>query len=309
MAISFQEICEGISTNPEKYVEKCDQIYNEKIERCADRIIKQMNEKPVILLSGPSGSGKTTSSKIVEKRLEELGIQTHTVSMDDYYRTVGEHTHPLNEKGEIDFESPLCLDLELLNEHLKQLMHGEKIQVPVYDFVHQKRAENESKTVQLKKNEIVIYEGIHALNPEVIGDVFQNCFKVYISARSNIEDQGKTIFKGTWIRLCRRMIRDSLHRGTNPLNTMSMWSNIRRGEKKYISPYKQNSDFIFDTAFGYEVSLLRDFILPLMKEIPNCPREQELEELRLQLQRFPSLDPRYIQKDCLLREFIGGGIY
>ncbi len=309
MAYEFETICRRIEREPEAFVRECDEVFAAHVESAARRILKTVDEAPIVLLSGPSGSGKTTTAKKIQKRLEQLGVRSYTVSMDDYFRDVDLETHPRNEEGQVDYESPLCLDLRLLNDHFVRLSRGEEVVIPSFDFPRQRRDPEKGTPLRLKKNEVAIYEGIHALNDLITGQVGAHATKVYISARSNILSQGALVFKGTWIRFVRRIVRDDKFRGATPQFSMELWENIRRGEKRFISPFKNKSDILFDSSLPYEVSLLRDYALPLFREIPDCARSEELRQLRRSLERFPSLDPALVPEDSLLREFIGGGIY
>jgi uridine kinase len=158
--------------------------------------------------------------------------------MDDYFKTVDPLTCPRTPEGEIDLESPLCLDMELLNQHFTMLSRGERIFVPKYEFSRRMRIQEPSKSIKLHGDEVVIFEGIHALN-DMITDRHPEAFKLYISARSDVEFEGKVVFKRTWFRLVRRTVRDYLFRGSDPAETMAMWASVRRGEEKYIFPFQE----------------------------------------------------------------------
>ncbi|NMD44064.1 MAG: nucleoside kinase, partial [Clostridiales bacterium] len=230
----LEEINYRTIVDPKGFVEECDAEYAAKVSLAADRIIENLEHSPVVLLSGPSGSGKTTSAQKIEEELERRGIGSHTVSMDNYFKTVDPETSPRSEDGSLDFESPLCLDLPLFNKQLDQLERGERIAIPKYNFAVHARDIEPSKILKLKKDEIVIFEGIHALN-DIITESHPNAFKLYISARSDTYFGDRLIFKGTWLRLMRRTVRDHLFRSYDPDKTIAMWGNVRRGEKLYIS--------------------------------------------------------------------------
>ncbi|MBQ1236304.1 MAG: nucleoside kinase, partial [Oscillospiraceae bacterium] len=232
------------------FMAECDQGYKDKVAKAADLIADNRKNSPIVLLSGPSGSGKTTTSMNIAEELKRRGISTHYVAMDDYFKTV-DATSPRTESGELDLESPLCVDMELMREHFEKLEKGERIFVPRYEFSRRMRDSGFSKSIQLGKDEIVIFEGIHALNG-MIADYFPEAFKLYISARSDVEFNGEIMFKRTWFRLMRRMVRDYKFRGSPPAETLSMWANVRRGEKLYISPYKDKANYQFDTSLAYE---------------------------------------------------------
>ena len=310
MAYSLKEINEAVRSDPKGFVEECDAAYNKKIEAAAQRIADNRSKSRIVLLSGPSGSGKTTTAKKIEAKLEEMGIQSHAISMDNYFQTVDPETAPRNREGLIDYESPFCLDMDLLNRHFKMLDRGEKIHIPKFEFARQMRSAIKSSPLRLGKDEIAIFEGIHALN-DIITGKNPNAMKVYISARSNVVDEsGKVAFKGTWMRLARRTVRDAKFRSWEPSVTIKMWANVRRGEKLYISPFKDNANIQFDSSLPYEVNVIRTFALPLFEQLtPEMERYEEIGHLLEAYPKFAELDEKYVAPDSLIREFIGGGIY
>ena len=312
MAYSLKEINDAIRTDPKGFVEECDAAYNKKIENAAKKIADNLVNSRIVLLSGPSGSGKTTTAKKIEAKLEEMGIQSHAIAMDDYFQTVDPETAPRNREGQIDYESPFCLDMDLLNRHFALLDRGEKIHVPKYEFARQMRSAVHSKPLKLGKDEIAIFEGIHALN-DIITGKNQSAMKVYISARSNIlDEEGQTVFKGTWMRLARRTVRDAKFRAWEPDVTIKMWANVRRGEKLYISPFKDNANIQFDSSLPYEVSAIKPFAQPLFRDLHLDPAMERYEEIGHLVEAYPkleTLDEKYVAADSLIREFIGGGIY
>ena len=310
MAYSLKEINEAVRSDPRGFVEECDAAYNRKIEAAARRIADNRSRSRIVLLSGPSGSGKTTTAKKIEAKLEEMGIVSHAISMDNYFQTVDPETAPRNRDGLIDYESPFCLDMNLLNQHFKLLDRGETIYIPKFDFARQMRSGIHSNPLKLGKDEIAIFEGIHALN-DIITGKNPNAMKLYISARSSVADEaGSTVFKNTWLRLARRMVRDAKFRSWEPHVTMKMWSSVRRGEKLYISPFKDNADIQFDSSLPYEVGVLKGYVLPFCEQLtPEIERYEEIGHLLEAYPKFETLDEGYIAPDSLIREFIGGGIY
>lgn len=312
MAYSLREINDAVRSDPKGFAEECDDAYNKKIEKAACQIAENRSKSRIVLLSGPSGSGKTTTAKKIEAKLEEMGIQSHAIAMDNYFQTVDPETAPRNREGQIDYESPFCLDMDLLNRHFKMLDRGEKIHIPKFEFARQMRSAIKSHPLQLGKDEIAIFEGIHALN-DIITGKNPDAMKVYISARSNVlDEEGKVAFKGTWMRLARRTVRDAKFRSWEPDVTIRMWANVRRGEKLYISPFKDNANIQFDSSLPYEVSVVKAFAQPLFERLhlsEDMERYEEIGHLVEAYPKFETLDEKYIAADSLIREFIGGGIY
>jgi uridine kinase len=308
MAYKLDEINLKTVSDPIGFMEECDQLYRDRVEEAVDLILENKRQSPIILLSGPSGSGKTTTSMKIAEALEMRGVHTYYVGMDDYFKTV-DHTTPRTPEGDLDLESPLCLDMELLNRHFEQLARGERIYVPKYEFSRRMRIQEPSKAIKLGRDEMVVFEGIHALN-SMITDVHPEAFKLYISARSDVEYQGRMVFKRTWFRLVRRMVRDYKFRGSDPQDTMSMWANVRRGELNYISPFKDKANFRFDTSFAYELPVFNSTATELFRSVPEgIERFEELRRVLPALQMFGHIPEEDVAPDALIREFIGGGIY
>ena len=309
MAYDLKDINFRTVSDPKGFIDECDEVYAKRVETAADMIIENSRRSPIVLLSGPSGSGKTTTARKISEALERRGVRAHYVGMDDYFRTVDPLTAPRTPEGDIDFESPLCLDMELLNDHFSMLAEGKRIYVPKYEFSRRMRVIEPSKSIKLKKDEIVVFEGIHALN-DLITQKHPDAFKLYISARSNVEFNGEVVFKGTWFRLIRRTVRDHKFRGADPDQTLSMWANVRRGEKANISPFKNKADFQFDSSFPYEMAVMNETATKLFSSIPEgIERYDELRQVLPALQLFGVIDESLVAPDALIREFIGGGEY
>ena len=296
-------------SDPKALVEEGDARYQARVAEAAEKIIENKKSSPIVLLSGPSGSGKTTTAMKIAEELNRRGVGTHYVAMDDYFKNVTPETTPRTPEGDYDLESPLCLDMDLLNQHFTQLSRGERIYVPKYEFSRQMRIQEPSKSIKLKDDEIVIFEGIHALN-DAITDQHPEAFKLYISARTDVMFGSRLVFKRSWFRLVRRTVRDHKFRGTDPMDTIAMWANVRRGEAKYISPFREKADFEFDTAFGYELPVFNATATQLFQAIPEgIERYEELRNVLPALQLFGHIDESMVAPDALIREFIGGGIY
>ena len=309
MAYQLQEINKRIQTDVEEFLAECDASYAQRVALAADKILANLERSPIVLLSGPSGSGKTTTAMKIAEELQRRGVNSRAVALDNYFKTLNRKAAPRTPEGDIDYESPLCLDMDLLDEHFRALSRGEEILIPKFEFARQMRNDSLGTPMKLEKNEIAIFEGIHALNDDIAGR-HPEATKLYISARSNVNEGAVLRFKGTWMRLTRRAVRDYSFRGTEVGETLEMWANVRRGEKLYISPYKNRADIIFDSSLPYEVSVMRNYAVPLLRAVPEeNDRHDELLQLIDAFQYFEPIDPKLVARDSLLREFIGGGSY
>ena len=309
MPFELSYINERISSDAAGLVEECEAAYHDKVALAARRIAENEKTSHIVLLSGPSGSGKTTTAQKITEALSLLGIKARSVPLDHYFLTRTDINQPLTPEGEPDLESPLFIDWQLLNSHFDDLADGREIIVPHFSFIEQARDESRSTPLKLERDEIVIFEGIHALN-SLITDTHPEAFRLYISARSDTYDKGELVFKGTWHRLVRRVIRDDLFRGADPMATISMWANVRRGEKAFISPFKDTATLQLDTSMPYEIAAMRDIATELFSKAPNgAERFEELTWLLGSLRLYGDLDATLIPADSVLREFIGGGVY
>lgn len=290
--------------SPEQLIGDGEKIYAEQIENAAQGIFERREKRPVVLLSGPSGSGKTTSAHRIAVLLADMGCKAHTISMDNYFLPMHENEAARDENGNIDFESPLRLDIPLFKNHLEMLFKGEEIEVPLFDFAKQERQSG----LPLKRTggDIVILEGIHALNPLVTGNSedFTTC--VYVSVRTRISD-GEKILHPSKIRLMRRLMRDKLYRGRSISETFEFFKSVERGENLYIMPYKNRADFDIDTFIEYEPLVYRDILLPeLEKASADCADYCDYSDIEYFLKLLSPVDSSIVPENSLIREFIGG---
>lgn len=294
-----------LAASPDEFMQTGERMYSEQISAAAERIYAEREQRPVVLISGPSGSGKTTTAARIQAILRAKGCETHTISMDDYFLPHSENEAARDENGNIDFESPLRLDIPLFREHLEKLARCERIDIPSFDFAAQERREG----MPLKRNEgdLVILEGIHALNPLVTGDSesFTNC--VYVSVRTRIADSEGALLHPAKIRLMRRLMRDKLYRGRALRETFEFFKSVERGENLYIMPFKSRANFDIDTFIEYEASVYRDILLPELAAAEEDCREftEELSELRRFLNLLVGVDRKHVPENSLIREFIG----
>ena len=308
MPYSLTRLNEAVRSDPGAFARECDAAFAKKVENAASRIAEHRRESRVILLSGPSGSGKTTTALKIEERLRNMGIETHTISMDDYFKTMDPETAPRNRYGEIDFESPFFLDVDLLNRHFAMLDRGETIHVPKYEFARQMRSDIMCHPLRLGPDDLAIFEGIHALNDIIVGKN-PHAFRLYIAARSNlVDDDGNIVFQHAWLRLCRRLVRDYQFRGCDAGFTLKLWDNVCRGEKLYISPYKENAHIMFDSSLAFEFAVLKPVVVPLLEAIP-AGKYAVVDDMLRGFARIEAMDEKYVAPDSLAREFLGGSTY
>ncbi len=309
MTYELYVINNRISITPEAYVQECETYFNSTIGKAAENILNNIDKSPIVLLSGPSGSGKTTTSKKLSAELKRLGVNAYNISLDNYFKTVDPLTAPRTPTGDIDFESPQCLDMELLNQHFRDLNAGKEIRIPHFSFPTQARIEGRHTEIRLAKNEIAVFEGIHALNKNITGD-HTGAYKIYVSTHTDIIDNGKDLIDGAGLRLLRRIVRDDFFRGADPQFTLKMWSNVRRGEVMNILPYKNQANMTIDSVLPYEVSVMKQFTGGIFDKVsPNVENFEDLQHIVNAFDRFMDLDPSYVPADSILREFIGGSCF
>ena len=308
---SIDNINKRAAEDPEGFARECEAIFNRKAAETAAVILERAvaADSHIVFLSGPSGSGKTTTAKKICSALEGLGVHAETVSMDKYFVAPDPETSPRTIDGEFDRESPYCLDLDLLNDHIHLLEREEDILIPHFSFVHQARDPDKAVPMKRKRGDIVIFEGIHALN-DMLTAKNPNAFKMYVSARSDVVRGGEVCFKRTWTRLLRRIVRDELFRGMDASVTLNMWANVRRGEKIYISPFKYKADMLFDSSMEYEIPVMKKFALKAFRDIPaGTERIDEFRIIPSVLGGVEEIDAAVVPRDSLLREFIGGSVF
>ena len=308
MPYSLTRLNEAVRSDPAAFARECDAAFAKKVENAAKKIADHRGESHVVLLSGPSGSGKTTTALKIEEQLDKMGIETHTISMDNYFKTLDPETAPRNRDGAIDFESPFFLDVDLLNRHFAMLDRGETIHVPKYEFARQMRSDIMSQPLRLGPDDLAIFEGIHALNDIIVGKN-PHAFRLYIAARSNlVDDDGNLVFQHAWLRLCRRIVRDYQFRGSDASFTLKLWDNVRRGEKLYISPYKENAHIMFDSSLAFEFAVLKPVVVPLLEALP-AGKYAVVDDMLRGFEKIEAMDEKYVAPESLAREFLGGSTY
>ena len=300
-----KRLLEGGAVN---LINLCEARQEREYVRVADLIYAQRDRVKIVFIAGPSSSGKTSSSLRLSQQLRILGMKPKVIELDNYF--VSRDRTPLDDDGEYDFEALEAMDLELLGNHLNTLLAGGKVEIPRYDF-KQGRPFFEGNFMELDENDILVMEGIHALDPAMVPSVDQSrIFRVYASALTSLNVDENNNISTTDNRLLRRMVRDFRYRGTSPEATILRWPSVRRGENKYIFPFQENADAQFNSALLYELPLLKYYAEPLLRRIhPSSPAYTDAIRLLKFLDYIVALTPEEIAAvppTSILREFIGG---
>lgn len=277
--------------------------YREQVEITAESICRHRAERPIILISGPSGAGKSTTARLLERYLDERGVETHTLSLDDYYGTLTPEQEEQLTRRQLNLESPDLLDKALIAEHLQAIRECRPIEVPHFDFATHRRRE-ETRTLQRKPDELVILEGTHALNPDVTGDSDEFTSRVYISVRTRMQTADGHEMHPMKIRLLRRMLRDRQYRGRDVEHTLSMLDSVQHGEDVYIMPYKYRSTYDINTFLSYELSVYKPMLYDDLQALTET--YPVLDDVVRVMQELPAITPDNVPADSVVREFIGG---
>ena len=282
-------------------------LQEKKLAKIAEEIASREGVK-LVLLAGPSSSGKTTSCKRLSIQLAVNGLKPLQISLDDYF--VDRDKTPKDENGDFDFESIYALNLDLLNEQFNALFRGEEVELPKYDFPSGKSVKS-GKKLKLEPNNVLVVEGIHALNPELTAHVpEEQIFRVYASALTTILLDNHNYIPTTDNRLLRRIIRDYKYRGVSAQETIRRWPSVRSGENKWIFPFQENADAMLNTAMLYELSVLKMQAEPLLQQVPeNCEEFAEAYRLQKFLKYFKGIPYNNLPPTSLLREFLGGSSF
>ena len=282
-------------------------LHEKKISDIADKIVNNKSTK-IVLIAGPSSSGKTTFANRLGIQLMLNGKRPVTISVDNYF--VEREDNPKDEFGNYDFECLEALDVELLNKHIQRLLAGEEVEMPTFNFTNGHKEYN-GNTIRLDSNDILVMEGIHCLNDKLTMSIpREQKYKIYISDLTVLNLDYYNNISTTDTRLIRRIVRDNNFRGYSALQTIKTWYSVNRGESKYIFPYQEEADTMFNSSLIYELAVLKDYAIPLLKEIDNSnPECAEATRLYNILKYFNSIPEEYIPKTSLIREFIGGSAF
>ncbi len=281
-------------------------LHEQHIASIAHQIAEKRDVIHLVLISGPSSSGKTTFSRRLAVQLLALGLSPFALEMDNYF--VDRVKTPKDENGQYDYETIDALDLARLGRHLEQLIRGEEVQLPHYNF--KSGLSETGETVRLRPGQLIILEGIHGLNPRLIpASLASQTFKIYASALTQLNLDRHNRVSTTDTRLIRRIVRDARERGYSAQQTISRWESVRRGEKRHIFPFQENADVMFNSALAYELAVLKPLAEPLLRQVShNTPEFIETKRLLAFLEWFLPLEPDLIPDNSILREFVGGSI-
>lgn len=288
-------------------IQLSEALQEKKIAQIADEIAKRKNVK-MVLIAGPSSSGKTTTCKRLSVQLAVNGIHTIGISLDDYF--VNRDQTPRDETGDYDYEHLHALNIPLLNDQMNALFRGEEVELPRYNF-QMGRSEKSGRRLRLQGNEVLVLEGIHALNPELTASIPNDqIFRVYASALTTILLDTHNYIPTTDNRLLRRIVRDYKYRGVSACDTIRRWPSVRRGENRWIFPYQENADAMFNSAMLFELAVLKNQALPLLEQVPeNCEEYAEAYRLMKFLRYIHTIKEDQIPPTSLLREFLGGSSF
>lgn len=289
---------------PEAFIEECESRYNNKIENIA-RQIAERELSEIVMIAGPSSAGKTTTAKKLREALKAHGIDSYTVSLDDFY--LNNEDSPRFPDGTPDFETVECLDIRCFQEKMKELLDSGEALLPEFDFIEGRR-KKEYKKISLKPTDVIIVEGLHALNP-VITDVLpqSRLLKIYINLSSRIYDEkGNIVLNKRNMRFVRRLVRDFKFRGSSVEKTYRLWIKVRYGEDTYLFPFKENADIKINTIHLYETCILKETAIELLSLLSKESEfYNESQRLVRALQKFPVIDSSLVPEASLMREFIG----
>ena len=284
-------------------------VQSNNLLNIARNIYDNKDKIKVVLMAGPSSSGKTTTCNKLCMYLRSFGMNPKTISMDNYF--VAREDTPKDKNGNYDFECLGALDLKLFDKQIADIINGNEVATPIYDFVSGKPRYNAGDVIKLDKKDVLIIEGIHALNPKILSDISRKKkYKIYISPLTclNLDDQNRISTSDN--RLLRRIIRDNRHRGNDVNYSLKKWASVRLGEEKNIFPFQDEADVIFNSSLIYEIGVLKTYVEPLLYSVDmDSPYYEEAKRLINMLKMFLPIPSDDIPKDSILREFIGGGCF
>lgn len=304
-SIFLKEVQTALQENPIGYIAQAEQQHWQQLMKIVTSMKEHRNTCPILLLSGPSGSGKTITAMMIESILDRMGLETHTLSMDNYFKSMTAEEKQLAEIGKFDLESPERVDIPFLNVQLKDIRDGKPVTLPKYDFRIAKRVPS-AQILQRKPKELVILEGIHALNPSVITLSDKEAARCYVNVQTALRIDSDRLISPSYIRLMRRMIRDLKYRKRSLADTIRMHHSVQVGEDTFITPYQQLANYTVNTFLPYEIFAYTT----IFQQMPEAIKiAQQIPELAAMLQVTIPFSLDWIPETALIREFIGGSVY
>ncbi|MDD2418027.1 MAG: hypothetical protein PHR24_03395 [Oscillospiraceae bacterium] len=302
--LKLQEINQRVRTDLPGFIQEESERYSNELDILARHLAVGYTNHCLVMLSGPSSAGKTTTAMMLGNRLKELGIEAHTISMDNFYR--GREQAPKLDNGRYDYEALEALRLDDLEKCMKELIHNGRTLLPKFDF-HKGCPSDELYELNIKPNAVVIFEGIHAINPYFEQHLpSESLFKLFINTVTPIYDGEIKFMARRMIRLTRRLLRDEKFRNSSVVNTLEMWQEVVRGENEYMFPYVDTVDYLIDTTHAYESCFFAPLLIPSLKAVPHDnPYSDTVQRLMNSLSEFEPLSLDKLPHDSLLREFVG----
>ena len=300
----IEYINEMALSSAEEFIKKCESRYENIINDIAERIINDEGRE-IVMLAGPSSAGKTTTAGKLCKKLNENGVKTYVLSLDDFY--LNRADIPYLPDGTQDYETVYALDLPCFEEKVNALLRGETVKNPVFDFTTGKRSDTQFNEITLGEKDVVIIEGLHALNPVITEKIQGKLLKIYINVSSRIYDEkGNIILNKRNMRFIRRMVRDYKFRNSTVENTCKLWKNVTMGEDKYLFPYRHLADIKVNTIHLYETCVLKQQALEMLENSEISEEyKSDINKITKSLKKFESIDESLVPDDSLLREFLG----
>ncbi len=294
----------SLAADPKRFLEICSEDYHARVSAIAGTVFNDKSKK-IVMLAGPSSSGKTTTAKILSEKIAESGGMAYIVSLDDFYHphSVG---YPLDENGKPDYECVEALDIELLHSCLGELIRNGSAEFPVFDFRSGERINN-AKKIDLSENDVIIVEGLHALNPVITETLDGNSlYKIYVSVSSRVYDEnGDVLLSKRDLRFVRRMVRDYDFRSTSAEKTFEIWQSVMRGEDKYLFPFESNADIKLNSFHPCEPCVLSEKAIRLLATVKSGEHKEKASLMTDKLSLFKNTDYSMLPEDSLLREFTG----
>lgn len=302
----LKEINDAVTQDLTATIAEAEEQYRAHLDDLTEKIIHRGTR--VVLLAGPSSSGKTTTSNLLADTLRRHGRASTVISLDDFYYSKDDPAYPRTPAGELDYETPHALRLDLIRQTICRILRGEPVPLPKFDFKVGMRYDN-AMVAEIPRGGCAIIEGLHALNPLLTEGIESSAVaRVFVSVSTNISDEGGRILSGRKIRFIRRLTRDYLYRASDAARTLALWQGVLAGENKYLYPYKNTAEFRFDTFHLYEVGVMRPFAEKVILSTPGLS-DPYLDVVRNALARFLPVPLELVPETSLLREFVPGGIY